>query len=255
MTLSCEQVRELLWPLNRPRGHVPQEEEARTHLAGCEPCRTFFKRDAELDRLLARQRLAAQAPPELRERLFDALARERTSRPVAPVALAAARPRRRPGWVATAAVAVLVASLVLVRAGSDEGRAGRKFANDYVRATMDDVEVASLDSATIVRFYMQELGRNVVPVRLAGVPVVKASVCLVNGERGSMIEYDLEGSRLAHYRIPMDAATPGGEGDLEFSSELGVQIVRWFDGEFENALVADVPGDRLAGLVEEFKSP
>ncbi|MFQ5746924.1 MAG: hypothetical protein ACE5HF_06850 [Gemmatimonadota bacterium] len=253
MTLSCARARELLWPLNRPRGHVPEEEEAKAHVAGCDACRAFFQRDAELDRLLARQRLAAQAPAELRERLFDALARERTSRPVT---VSPARPRRRPGWAAAAAIAVLAAGLVFLRGGPDRIEGGRKFANDYVRATMDDMEVASLDSATIARFYMQELGHSVVPVRLAGAPMVKASVCLVNGERGSMIEYDLGGSRLAHYRIPADASGDGADRtDPVFSSELGLQVVRWFDGEFENALVSDVSGDRLAGLLDAFRGP
>jgi len=54
MGLTCERVREVLWPLDRPRRHVPEEEAARNHLARCHDCRVFFLVDAEISRILCR---------------------------------------------------------------------------------------------------------------------------------------------------------------------------------------------------------
>lgn len=54
MESTCDRVREVLWPLDRPRRHVPEEEAARDHLTRCDDCRAFFLRDAEISRILCR---------------------------------------------------------------------------------------------------------------------------------------------------------------------------------------------------------
>jgi len=63
MGLTCERVREVLWPLDRPRRHVPEEEAARDHLTRCDDCRAFFLRDAEVSRMLRRIGVGLEIEP------------------------------------------------------------------------------------------------------------------------------------------------------------------------------------------------
>ncbi len=62
MKLHCERVREVLWPLDRPRSHHPEEEAARVHLSTCDDCRTFFLRDALLASILRRIGAGLEVP-------------------------------------------------------------------------------------------------------------------------------------------------------------------------------------------------
>ncbi|MFQ5889480.1 MAG: hypothetical protein ACE5JR_05455 [Gemmatimonadota bacterium] len=253
MNMTCDEAREVLWPLDQPRGFEPREEEARVHLAGCVSCRHFFERDALLTRALRSVSLSVQAPPEFRERLYDALARERT--------IIASGEGARPGRslsrrfpassrvAAAAAVALLAGAAFWLRAGADGRLGAAKYADDYVRMAVQEVAVpASLDSGTLATFYMRELGRRIVPVRLADAEVKRAIICQIDGRRGAMIEYDLAGSRLAHYRLPMSRGRDGERTDLEVTSEMGVQVARWSDGEYEHALVSEMAQTALTDL-------
>ena len=74
--LSCEETRQILWPLERPREFVPGEEDARAHLGECAHCRAFFAMGTRLTGVLARYGAAVKAPPELRARVMDAIAGE-----------------------------------------------------------------------------------------------------------------------------------------------------------------------------------
>ena len=80
--LSCEDARRALWPLDRPREFVADEEDARVHLKACDACRSFFSADAKLRGILSRYGGGAKAPESLRTRILGAIAREqRPSRP------------------------------------------------------------------------------------------------------------------------------------------------------------------------------
>jgi hypothetical protein len=66
-----------------------------------------------------------------------------------------------------------------------------------------------------------------------------------------MIEYDLAGTRLVHYRVPLEH---GGERreliDVTVASRRGVQVAHWADSDFEHALVSEAPAAYLAWLAE-----
>jgi hypothetical protein len=92
----------------------------------------------------------------------------------------------------------------------------------------------------------------ITPVRLEEAEITRATVCVLDGENASMVEYEIGGVRLAHYRIPHDGrVAPQAAIRVELFSESGVQVARWHDGQFENALVAELPAERLARLAEE----
>jgi len=271
MHLNCERVREVLWPLDRPRNHVPEEEAARDHLTRCDGCRGFFMRDAEIARLLRRlgDGLAVAPTPDLRLTVARALAEQLPM--VSPgaagldvVELPSPESRRwlsgRRAELAAAAIAVLLmggGQLLASRydGGPDTGR----FTADFVRTAAVDFDHPGLDVRQIGGFYEKELGRNIVPVALHEAPLTRATVCDLRGDLGSMIEYDIGGTRLVHYRIPLDpgrSGSPEAGAPVSVDSKRGVQVAHWTDGDFEHALVSRAPGDYLAWLAENrFSGP
>jgi hypothetical protein len=162
--------------------------------------------------------------------------------------------RGRRAELAAAAIAVLLlGGGQLLASRFDGGPDTARFSADFVRTAAVDFDHPGLDVRQVGGFYERELGRNIVPVALHEAPVTRATVCDLRGDLGSMIEYDLGGTRLVHYRIPRDSGRSGAplaESAAVVNSKGGVQVVHWTDGEFEHALVSRAPGDYLAWLAE-----
>jgi len=276
MRLTCERTREVLWPLDRPRNHLLEEEAARSHLTRCDECRAFFLRDAELAQLLRRvsEGIAVASTPGLRMAVAEALASQRWLDAVRDVEESSAGPpadlvdlapetsRPRPrGW--RSALAAAAAAILLLGGGHvlsdryDTGSYTDRFAADYVRTAAVDFEQSGLDVRQIGQFYEREMGRVIVPVVLHEAPVTRATVCDLRGDLGSMIEYDLEGTRLVHYRVPLeDGGQRMEQNGVTVDSRRGVQVVHWADGDFEHALVSEAPADYLKWLAEKrFSGP
>ncbi len=249
MQLTCEDVRELLWPPDGPRRQVAEEEAARAHLSNCPGCRAFFVHDAELTGRLRRlgENIEAHAPRRLEVGVGRALGG------IVPVE------RRRWGSSRGAQIAAAAAAVMLLAAGQifasryGDSPDTSRFTADFVRTAAVDFEQPGLDIRQVGSFYREELGREIVPVALHQAPVTRATVCDLRGDLGSMVEYDLEGTRLVHYRIPLDVARSGAPraGDpIAVDSKKGVQVAHWTDGEFEHALVSRAPADYLEWLAE-----
>ena len=265
MVLTCDRVREILWPLDRPRSHVPEEEAAREHLTGCFSCRVFFLRDAEISRMLRRLGEGAEitATSGLRLSVARALSvasgrtvAEPSDGAVIEIAVAERPSRlrgRRQEFTAAAAALLLLVGGQYLASRYGGGLDTARFATDFVRTAAVDFDRPGLDVRQIGEFYQVELGRNIVPVALHQAPVTRATVCDLEGELGSMIEYDLGGTRLVHYRFPLDASRAGSPvagAPVSVDSKRGVQVAHWADGDFEHALVSRAPGDYLVWLAE-----
>jgi hypothetical protein len=253
MPLTCEEVRELLWPPDGPRRHVAEEAAARAHLSGCPSCRAFFVHDAELTSRLRRlgESIEVHVPDRLETGV--ALALNQPSVEIGPME------RRRWGSSRRAQIAAAAAAVLLLAAGQfvasrygDEPDTSR-FAADFMRTAAVDLAQPGLDIRQVGSFYQRELGREIVPVALHQAPVTRATVCDLRGDLGSMVEYDLEGTRLVHYRIPLDTLSsdaPRAGVPIAVDSREGVQVAHWTDGEFEHALVSSAPAEYLEWLAE-----
>lgn len=255
-TSRCDEARELLWPLDELRAATDDEAEARAHLASCEPCRAFFTRDAALAAALGRADVAAPAPPALIARIADHLRAEpgESEGSGSEGGLEAARrisSRRRPGrglgaWLAplAAAAAISVAAIGLLRVGPEDVDA--LYVASYLDRDAESTVVSTSDADQAYQFFMRELGVPVSPVLFGEGRVNRAMICLIDGERTAMVEYELDGHMVAHYRGPITSEDGGGA--LHSATEDGVCVVRWSDGEFQHALVADIPEDELRGI-------
>lgn len=252
--LDCDEVREILWPMDRPREYVEGEGSARAHIEMCPACQAFFRRDVAITEALRRHGLQAHAPLELRERVFDALARERALGP---------RPRLRasvPGWLARTLPIGAAAAVVLaigVGAGVWETRSDRVparlaatdgvYVQDFLSRAVEADVVDAPDPEAVTAFFMRELGVKVEPVALEAGRMNRALICLIEGERAAMVEYEIGGRTIAHYLVPVTDERVGAP-DVRSGSEAGVQVVSWSDDRFEHALVSDLSADDLTEL-------
>ncbi len=248
--MNCSEARHALWPPERPRLAEPEVLAARRHVQGCPACESYFSQDRAL--LEAYDRKSQERAPQiLRERVFDALARERSRG----LALAPpAHPRRRWVLAATASVVGLLAGgfAVSLRSGLEAPNDGGLFAEDYLRRAVAEVRIVSSDIAEVSRFLTRELGRPIRPLEIAGLRLTGAEICLIEGRRGAMIQYVEDGREISHYLIPREGTrrrdpepasawgSSGGAG--------GLALITWATPEIEQALVGEVSQDHLMEL-------
>lgn len=272
--MNCAEARHALWPPERPRLAEAEVLEARRHVQGCAACESYFEQDRTLLEAYDRASLE-RAPQMLRERVFDALARER-ARGFGPVSTADAsavadapsgveRPIRAWGpvngnvsrrWVVAAAALVvgLMAggAAVLFTTLPEPRSAGGLFAEDYLRRAVAEEKIVSSDAAEVGRFLTRELGRPIQPLRLAGLSLTSAEICLIEGRRGAMIMYVEGGREIFHYLIPREGTerrepepAPAWGGN---TGPGGPVLVTWATPEIEQALVGEVSEDHLMEL-------
>lgn len=238
--MKCDEVRECLWPLDEIRKVGEREVGARAHLDACPACQAFFRRDAELTRALNSLSPDQEAPQGLEGRVVGALGASVSRRRSARSVLF--------GWGAplVAAAAIILASVGLLRVGAQNLDAS--FVESYLgRDALTNV-VATPDQDQAYEFFMSELGLPIAPVSVEG-RVTRAMICVVEGKRQALVEYELDGKMVAHYRSP--SASGDGGGSIHTATEDGVCVVRWSDGEFEHALVAPIPEDELRVIAEQ----
>ena len=238
---SCEEARAVLWPLDRPREVREGERAARAHLDECSACRAFFERDASISRALRAHDLETRPPDALRERVLAAVRRETPRRP-------SFGSRRRGGWrtipwVAAAAVAGL--TFGLSRSGTTSPN---MYAQDFLSRAVEADAVVGPDAQAVSSFFMRELGVPIAPVSLASAPMSRAMICLIDGERAALVEYEVDGYTLAHYRVPRVDGRVARAAAPTMSEENGVCVYRWTDERFQHALVSDMPEARLLAV-------
>ena len=246
MMLTCGRARRLLWPDSGPRKATAEVEQAREHVSRCELCRRFLE---DMRVMAERIRVGAarpEAPVEVRDRLFKALARARTASP----------PPRRVSLVRRVAIG-LAAALLLAGAWMGSGllhnRAGVArdpfgiLAEEHMR-TVRSFGVISSDSAQVVAWLSDRLPFGVeVPIfpdaRLKG-----ARLFLVNQRSGAVIEYAMRGHTLSYYVFPApEAGAPSGR-DVRVASRDGYRVALWEEPGVGHALVADLPTAEILAL-------
>ena len=268
--ISCSEARHTLWPPERPRLAEAEVLEARRHVQGCPACKSYFAQDRTL--LEAYDRASqGRAPQVLRERVFDALARERSKGlgitpaegtdasavAVASGGVEAPAPRpvsRRWMLIAAASVAGLLAggSVVLLQSVLEAPNDGGLFAEDYLRRAVAQERIVSSDPFEASRFLTRELGRPISPLRLAGLRLSSAEICLMEGRRGAMIQYVEDGREILHYLIPREVTErrdPEPASAWSSNSNTGAPaLITWATPDIEQALVGEVPAAHLMEL-------
>jgi anti-sigma factor RsiW len=255
--MDCGTARHLLWPAQGPRRVTDEIARAQAHVSRCPACRQFLEDMRAMAERIRRAAPRFEAPTEVRDRLFRAVARARTMT-LDPAPMPAPWPRRR-RWLATGVAAVL--ALVSLVAGwqrlarpTEEQRIAA-FADDHRHAVTGDAIISS-DSLTVTHWLAARLPIAVEVPRFPGAALRGARLCLMKDERGAVVEYVLDGRRLSYYVVPASVVPPrrassqppGREPEFRYAASGGYRVVAWQDAGLTHALVADLPETHLADL-------
>jgi len=250
--MTCGEARRLAWPDGAPRAVDERVAAAEAHIADCGACREFIADMRVMAERLAASAPRPSAPREVRERLFASLARARSD---------AERTRAKrvvTRWVAAAGVVALVIlaagvwRLSSVRAGPADIAA--RLADDHRRVLHGD-GITSADSVVVAQWLSGRVGFAVRVPAFTNGQLVGARVADVNGLRGAVLAYRVDGRDVSYYIMPVPGATTGGELPripmVQVSSWSGFRIAAWSEPGLTHALVGDLPGARLSGLAHE----
>jgi hypothetical protein len=244
--MECGRARQLLWPPERPRIAGPEIVAAREHLEDCAACRAHFAIDGVLADVRAGLRDAVP-PREVRERVFEAVARERTA--TADGRGRASSGRRRAvvsGFLMVTVATAAMTGVLLRRAHAPDSQAA--FVEDYMRLAVREDHIVTSDSGEVQRFLLRELGAHVQPLDAPGLRITGAEVCLLDGRRGAVIRYRGAGGIVTYYLMPA-----AGTGDRAPAPELrrtgaGAALVTWAKDGIERALIGPLPPDSLLAM-------
>lgn len=254
--MNCERARRVLWPPQKPRLADVDVVAAREHVRVCGKCRTHLEIDEYLGEL--RAGLVESAPRrEVRERVFESVARARTSAragndgQTAPGTVREPSHRRRTALTIAFVAAVSAVPFVHDTAG-DPARtsAANAFVEDYMRLAVREDHVVTTDPAVVRQFILRELGAHVEPLAEDGFAIAGAEVCLLDGHRGAVIRYQTELGMVTYYVIPVRGIEPRRPGIAERPGGGRTNVVTWADRGMERALVGPLPADSLLDLAK-----
>jgi hypothetical protein len=231
----------VLWPGTGPREATAEVVEARAHAAGCEACRRFFQDMQRIGASIGRGAPRRTAPPEVRDRLFKAIARARTASTASNRATGIRRTAL--AGIASVLVGLGAAGYLAVRNGLPERPGGIASIVDDQLRSRKGAGLVSSDSLQVAGWLAERLPFMVqVPLfphaRLTGARL------LVDGRHsGAVVEYAAQGRSLTYYVLPGGAA--GLPRQVRLESRDGYRIASWHDAGLTHALVATLPGSRL----------
>ncbi|MEX2526541.1 MAG: hypothetical protein WEA09_02790 [Gemmatimonadota bacterium] len=288
--MTCERARELLWPPEQPRLAEKDFLEARSHVDDCESCQEFLALDATLIQAY-RRAPAIQAPPAVRERVFDALAQARLAssseaRNIPPRGLFMSR------WgmaLPMGAAALLLVSVfahshltsnplgdaesadlptmsVPVAAVSPLQGATSPlgFVEDFQRRELQAQHLRTSKPQDVVGFLRREFGLDsdlaVTSLPLPELEVVGVEVCIIEGVRGAMVTYKQAGRVVYHHYMRTSGGTPSPpslarvENMSSLTGATTPSIVNWESEDgLKQVLVADLAPEDLLALARRSK--
>lgn len=244
---SCGRMRRLLWPDVESGTSATEIARARAHVAECESCRRFMDEMHSLAHDLRALGSDETAPPEVRERVHARLADARAVRhpPIA-------GRRRAVLWLAAAAsVAGLAFWFARVGMVTPGARVIGAVAEDHLRA-LHQQAIESSEPATVERWLTEHVPLSVQIPMLPGASLEGARVCHLNGARGAVIRYRVDGKPVSYYIMPDNPGARGRSGDDTFHTEAqaGYNVIAWRGDGLLHALVGDLPRARLTSLAQ-----
>jgi anti-sigma factor RsiW len=264
--MDCKEARRTLWPADILRVGDAEVEAALEHAEDCDGCSSFLDRDRQIAQLIRESVPRARAPRALRERLYTTLARERAGT----IGEVGRLPwLRRPVSVAALVLAGLALGLAghWLAEGNASAPSATAFAEDYLRRVIEQEELRTSDRQQIASFFARELGVSMPPPEVPEYELQRATICLMNGRRGGVVEYRNRGQRISYYLIPrhegateerseIDASIIDGSlGPTDLASESGLGVATWWDGDHQHALVGNLSAAELKKLAPFFACP
>jgi anti-sigma factor RsiW len=244
VTTMCGRTRRLLWPSGGPRVASPEVIDAQAHLEACPACQQFMRDMRALGDATRDVAPREYAPAEVRRRLFTAIARARTG-----AQDATSGRHRRVRWLAAAGLLLaglagaLTADRLLRHASTDPITA---IVEDHAK-TLGEFRIASGDPAEVTRWLAGQVHFAVYVPVLTGAELRGARLCVLDGRRGAVVEYDVDGVAVSYFVVPY-GAQPAGDatpGRFDHTRRSGYQVVSWREPGLVHAMVGNLPESRL----------
>jgi anti-sigma factor RsiW len=245
--MTCGRARRLLWPDGGPREATAEIVAAREHASRCPLCQRFLQDMRRLSDRIHEAMPRPEAPVEVRDRLFKAIARARTD------GTAGDTIRRHRRWVAGLAAALLAGgtwlglSLVPERVIPSPDPLGA-IVEDHLRSQRN-AGLASSDSLEVARWLADRLPFAVEIPIFPDAQLKGARLLLVNRQSGAVVDYVIAGRSLSYYVLPaIEGEVSTATREIRVASRAGYRIAAWEDGGLTHALVAGLPGPKLVEL-------
>ncbi len=251
--MKCGAARRIAWPDGAPRAVDEAVASAAEHIDECPACRKFVADMREVAERLSASRQHVSAPREVRERLFAALSRVRSESDRTLVRRATSF-----RFAGVAAIALMALMMAVWRFSSPhstpQSEVAPALADDHSRELQSD-GIASDRVSDVTHWLASRVGFAVHAASFANGRLVGARVADVNGHRGAVLLYRVDGQAVSYYIFP----TPGtGTGEwrlrqpgVNVSSWNGFHVAAWEEPGLTHALVGDLPAARLMVLAHE----
>lgn len=234
---ACARARLVLWPGQGPRPASPAVLGAQEHVAGCAVCSAFFAEQAALSAVV-RDADRRGAPEALRRRV-----------------LAMARGGRRPAWLkvalSAAAALVILAGAALVLRPTNDGVSERTILSLLTAEHQRLVAgggINSGDAGEVTRWFAGRVDFALLVPEFAGGALRGGRLCMADGHRGAIVEYEFEGQMVSYFVLPL--AVRGAPAELRHASQAGYRVVWWVQDGLLHGVVGGLPADRLEQLAE-----
>ncbi len=188
-----------------------------------------------------------EAPVDVRGRLFSVIARARAgTQPT--------RALRRASWTIAAAVlaALLVGGAAVERLLRDApANPISAIVQEHARA-LADTRLASGDEAEVTRWIGAQVDFAMYVPSLPGARLVGARLCVIDGRRGAVIDYDVNGVPVSYFVVPEGTGSADASRPARFDSAVraGYRVVSWRAPGLLHAMVGNLPEGRLAALAK-----
>lgn len=244
--VECGRARRALWPDGGPRSATPEVLDAQEHFSACAECQRFVRDMLALKEIVHEGAMREQAPREARGRLFTAIARAR----------AGAQPSSRMRLYSRAAMAVV---LVAVAGGLAAGRLLRDADADPLSAIAADhalalraTHIVSADPDEITRWLGGQVQFAMHVPLLPGAGLRGARLCVMDGRRGAVVEYEVNGVAVSYFVMPTRSGQAQAAGPARFAgtTRAGYGVVSWSEPGLLHAMVGNLPEGQLATLAK-----
>lgn len=233
---ACGRARVALWPGQGPRPASPDVLAAQEHVAGCTACSAFFAEQAALGTAV-READRRSAPEALRRRVLAMVRRDR-------------RPMRIKVVMGAAAAIVIVAGAVAVwrpNPGVSERTILSLFTAEHQRLVAGG-GISSGNASEVSRWFAGRVDFALRVPEFAGGALRGGRLCMADGHRGAIVEYEFEGQMVSYFVLPI--AVRGAPAELRHATQAGYRVVWWVQDGLLHGVVGGLPADRLEQLAK-----
>lgn len=232
----------------------PSEELvlAQRHMSACPQCGAWRKAQRGWRDALQEKLPRLETPLEVKERLFETLARARADGPLGVQ-------RQRSVWavLSVGLAAMLVALVWVSRETTQEGLLLAAVTEDHLlsMARSTAVEFSSDDAATVARWFTGRVDFAVMPHRLQGADLLGGRLCTLADRRAALWIFQRGTTRVSLFQLPAQDLRLGSLHPMsaEGRSYLcghrkGMTVLAWTERDVLFALVSELPEDDMLRL-------